>query len=232
VCALALPAWAEGDVNRVPVLVELFTSEGCSSCPPADAALAELARSQPVPGAEVVPLEFHVDYWNRLGWADPFSAAEYSLRQENYGNDVYTPQMIVDGTRSFVGSSENAREEVARAGRASKTALTVESHAEKGLSTSIKVGPLPEGLPAARVWMAVTEDGLSTEVPRGENAGRTLRHAAVVRALRDIGPATSGSFHAEVPLSGAWKRDRLRTVAWIQETASHRVRGLAIAPVK
>jgi hypothetical protein len=231
-CALAQPAWAEGKADRVPVLVELFTSEGCSSCPPADAALAELARTQPVPGAEVVPLEFHVDYWNRLGWADPFSASEYSERQESYSSDVYTPQMIVDGTRSFVGSAQSAREEVARAATGAKTPLAVEAHAEKVLRASVRVGPLPAALPPAHVWLAVTEEGLSTEVPRGENAGRTLRHAAVVRAVRDVGPAKEGSLQAEVALPDQWKRAQLHAVAWIQEVASHRVRGAAVAAVK
>jgi hypothetical protein len=232
VCVLAQPARAEGEAVRVPVLLELFTSEGCSSCPPADAALDEMARTQPVAGAEVVPLELHVDYWNRLGWTDPFSASEYSQRQESYGSDVYTPQMIVDGTRAFVGSAQSAREEVARAARESKSSLALEARVDKALHAVVRLGHLADDLPAAHVWIAVTEDGLSTDVPTGENAGRTLRHAAVVRALRDVGPASSGSLHADIALQSGWKRDRLRAVAWIQEVASHRVRGVATAQAK
>src|SRR5262249_60659442 len=109
-CSLALlsmaPLHAQG-AERSPVVVELFTSEGCSSCPPADAALERLVRSQPVRGAEIIPLGFHVDYWNRLGWADPFSSAQFSQRQGGYshafwGNRVDKPRIEVDGSRDII----------------------------------------------------------------------------------------------------------------------------------
>ena len=113
------PASAPGP--RTPILVELFTSEGCSSCPPADALLGRLLREQPVASADVVPLELHVDYWDRLGWKDPFAAKAYTDRQQAYARalkieDVYTPQMVVDGRDGFVGSDlSEARKAIAAA---------------------------------------------------------------------------------------------------------------------
>src|SRR5579862_6665278 len=116
---------SEGRVSRTPVVVELFTSEGCSDCPPADRVLSWLAKSQPVRDVEIIPLSEHVDYWNHWGWSDPYSSSAFSNRQRNYAIDlrgeIYTPQMIVGGTVEFVGSDAN---------RALK-AITNESHASK-----------------------------------------------------------------------------------------------------
>src|SRR5438876_2184815 len=114
-----------------PIIVELFTSEGCSSCPPADEVLARLERTQPVPGAEIIPLSEHVDYWNYIGWADPFSAAAFSARQGEYArtfglDGAYTPQMVIDGQTEFIGSNlSQARSAIAKAAQASKAQVTL-----------------------------------------------------------------------------------------------------------
>ena len=177
---------------RTPVLVELFTSEGCSSCPPADRLLAKLAAEQPVDGALVVPLSLHVDYWNRLGWADPFSSPAYSDRQGDYArrfgrSGSYTPQMIVDGNVEFVGSDEgSARRAIERAARGSSTRAFVraEAGATPGTLRVIVAGAAAERGETADVLLAITEDGLVSSVTRGENAGSRLPHTAVARDLR------------------------------------------------
>src|SRR5712664_4991297 len=121
------------DTSRAPVLVELFTSEGCSSCPPADALLERLDRSQQLSGADLIVLSEHVDYWNDIAWKDPYSSPEYSERQSAYAaqfglGTIYTPQMIVDGHFEFVGSDERrAREAIANATKVMKTPVSVAS---------------------------------------------------------------------------------------------------------
>lgn len=233
---------------RVPVLVELFTSEGCSSCPPADALLSRLERSQAVPGVEVIALSEHVDYWNRLGWSDPYSSAEFSTRQNEYAgafktDDVYTPQMIVDGHTQFVGSNEaEARRAIADSARDKKTAVIVSivSERERSIVISVRVDSLP-GVSkddSADVMLAITESGLRSNVTRGENSGRVLNHVAVVRKLSPIGELSPiveidsqkpVAFTAQpvVELGKTWKRNDLKAIAFIQERSSRRVLGSA-----
>jgi len=237
-------AHAPGDGKRTPVVIELFTSEGCSSCPPADALLARLEREQPVAGAEVVALAQHVDYWNNLGWADPFSSHEFSERQSEYagafGNDgVYTPQMIVDGRTEFPGGeSGKAFETIAQAAREPKAEVSLARAAEQAdagdaLRLSVRVMRLPKLTDgdAADVLLAVTESDLSSDVARGENAGRRLTHVCVVRALTKIGyvSAATPPFEADpvVALDKNWRRETLRAVVFLQEHTSRRVVGAA-----
>lgn len=169
-------------------VVELFTSEGCSSCPPADKALMELVASARHDGSPVYALSFHVDYWNRLGWKDPFSAPEWSERQRVYstrtGDNVYTPQCVVNGTKSFVGSDAAELDKRVHDALAQQAMITVRAHAERG-STSVRTDYAIGGDITGKELVAVlVEDGLSSEVRAGENGGRHLAHTNVVRALK------------------------------------------------
>jgi hypothetical protein len=231
----------------VPVIVELFTSEGCSSCPPADALLAKLEERQPVANAQIIALEEHVDYWNNLGWMDPFSAKDWTARQEEYagslGNgNVYTPQMVINGQKEFVGSREQqARQEIAAAatGMPAVVSLTRRQPEEKGaLEFAVSVGKLAgnKAGDTAEVWLAITEAGLHSNVTRGENAGEDLHHASVVRVLRKMGVADPGkeiSFSSSVRLSRdpAWNLRNLHAVAFVQERRSRQIVGATVAPI-
>ncbi|MBC6612608.1 DUF1223 domain-containing protein [Hymenobacter sp. BT507] len=226
--APTLPAAA-----RVPVVVELFTSEGCSSCPAADATLRELVATQPVPGVEILALGEHVDYWNRLGWKDAFSSAQFTERQRQYaarfGTGSYTPQAVVNGQAELVGSQ---RQKLTAAITQAATApyATIRLTRPTPTSVHVQVSALPAGTTQSQVLLALTEAGLSSQVGRGENAGRLLRHAPVVRVLRTVGTVDgTGSFVATVPLQLAAQchSAEARAVVLVQETASRRVVGVA-----
>lgn len=219
---------------RTPVVVELFTSEGCSSCPSADDALARLSRTQPVDGVEFIALGFHVDYWDGLGWKDPYGLPLCAERQRRYAglngdNSLYTPQMVVDGQRTFVGDESKARAVATERARQPKVPLRLSAPVE-GDAVVVRVRLDAAPPPGTELWVALTEDGLSSRVTRGENAGRTLAHAAVVRAWEAL-PAPKADTHGftsevRLKLAPAWKRERLRAVAVLQE-ARGPVRGLA-----
>jgi hypothetical protein len=177
------PAALAGDSR--PVVVELFTSQGCSSCPPADELLAELAKD---PG--VLALSFHVDYWDYIGWKDPFAAAQYTERQRDYAaalglRYVYTPQMVIDGRHDVVGSK---RREVTQAiEKASATAAVVDVTLEPadGGRAVLSAGAPPTE--EAVIWLITFDDGHDTPVTSGENRGRGLHNSNVVRDLRPLG---------------------------------------------
>ncbi|MET4074791.1 DUF1223 domain-containing protein [Hymenobacter sp. UYCo722] len=221
---------------RVPVVVELFTSEGCSSCPAADAALRELARAQSVPGVEVIALGEHVDYWNRLGWKDGFSAPAYTERQRQYaagfGSGSYTPQAVVNGRYELVGS--RGTELAATIAKAAKAPQAVVSVVVSGGTAQVRVSSVPPGTPATEVLLAITESDLASQIGRGENSGLLLHHAAVVRQLLPLGKVgAAGSFTASsaLNLASAWKRPNLRVVALVQEIASRRIVGAATSAI-
>jgi len=226
------------DAPRTPVLMELFTSEGCSSCPPADALLEKLDRSQPISGAQLIVLSEHVDYWDDIGWKDPYSSHEYSERQSAYAaqfgrGGIYTPQMVVDGHYELVGSDER------QAIRAVENAVKLEKiqvmlsvfHVEEPnkLGVRVETGPLPSSLAAksANVFLAVADESDESHVIRGENAGRTLKHVAVLRDLVPVGKVgRTENFSRNVTLDlDAGNRRDLRIVGIIQEPDAGRVLG-------
>jgi hypothetical protein len=230
---------------RVPVVLELFTSEGCSSCPPADALLAKLSEQQPVAGADIIALEEHVDYWDHQGWNDPFSSPQWTQRQQDYASvladhGVYTPELIINGRSAFVGSrGGDAYRAVAGALAQPHTDVAVSVlksekrdhdrlHVEAGKLQGAQQGD------TAEVWLAITETSLHSAVTGGENASEDLHHAPVVRWFHKAGTTDSNatpSFtgETEVKLDSAWKRKNLHVVAFVQEKRSHHILGAATA---
>ena len=166
-----------------PVVVELFTSQGCSSCPPANAYLNELTKGR----SDVLPLGFHVTYWDRLGWKDPFSLEAATQRQGHYGqrfgDGSYTPEIVVDGANSHVGSDrEKIERAIARAKQESRTAAMVRV-TKTGDKVSIHVG---SGSGTARVLLIGFDQNHKTPIPRGENRGSTFDESNVVRSVRQV----------------------------------------------
>ena len=211
-----------------PVLVELFTSEGCSSCPPADALLERLDRKQPVGGAQIIVLSEHVDYWNHIGWADPYSSPKLSARQEQYARRFrtqgpYTPQMVVDGRAEFVGSDARRAESAIRDELGQpKTRVRID---EKDGSAVVEVDRLPNGTAhKASVYVAYAANSGTQDVLHGENKGRRLHHVSIVKELRQVGTVDDGvAFRTQVPLeSGS------RLIVFVQEAGNGPVWGAAM----
>jgi hypothetical protein len=222
-------------------LVELYTSEGCNSCPPADRWLSSTVPADAT-GANAIALAFHVDYWDSRGWKDRFSSAKLTARQQGYAarfktEDVYTPQMIVDGREAFVGSDLNAARRAIESASAvphGVIRVAVDTSAGNTLSVSVAAAQLPPLTPGdhADLVVAIIEDHLRTEVKRGENQGRTLTHAAVVRTLQTIGEASGdAASRTRITLSSDWRRDSLKVVAFAQERGSRRVLATAALAV-
>jgi hypothetical protein len=251
--AIAIPSVGESRLsasadskNTKPVIVELFTSEGCSSCPPADALLLKLESSQTVQGVNVIAIEEHVDYWNHDGWTDPYSSADWTQRQIDYvsrfkDKQPYTPQLIVDGQVEMTGGQEQKTEQaIQQAATQPKTEVTLSSVDSTPDETQInvKVGKLTgsSDRDTAEVWMAITESGLASTVDAGENAGKNLHHASVLRTLRKIGvanPKNDSAYESvqKLKLKSAWKRQNLQVAVFVQEKKSMRILGAATVGV-
>jgi hypothetical protein len=220
------------DPARKAVVVELFTSEGCSSCPPADALLARLAQERRTDGVEIIPLGLHVDYWNFQGWTDRFSSASYSERQLRYTDRFrlqgpYTPQLVFDG------SAETDGDDATRAHHLIDKAAQHPALANVALSLAgddkLQVSITGSQELRGQVILALTEDNLASRVGAGENNGRELHHSAVVRDLRSLGSVSKGSFATTVPLKikKDWKRKDLRAVIFVQEPGNGAIDGAA-----
>lgn len=217
---LALAACAtttQADPHDGPVVIELFTSQGCSSCPPADRLLGELAKSGQLAGRAVAPLAFHVDYWNDLGWADPYSAPQWTERQRQYASDrVYTPELVVAGGDGVVGS-QVARVTAAIAGAPRQALLP--AHATWAADQVTVTATAPAD---ADAYVAVYETETTTAVARGENAGSKLPSAHVVRALVRVAKAGTT---ATISVPTKWAKPG--AIAFAQR-ADHRIVAAAL----
>lgn len=218
--------------DKQTVVVELFTSQGCSSCPPADRVLSILNKTQPVAGADIVTLSLHVDYWDSPSWKDEFSHLMYSKRQDIYSaqfrGENYTPQMVVDGANPFVGSNmKQAQKLISDAAKAPKAKIELVQNQDK-LKIKITDAPAHEN---ATVFLAIAEDNLSSGVRGGENSGRRLAHTSVVRELKSLGMLTAEQTSLEMEtalqLQPKWKKGNLSLVVFLQENQKRRIFGAA-----
>jgi hypothetical protein len=227
------------------VLVELFTSEACSSCPPADALLIQLEK-QPIAGVEVIALAEHVDYWNHLGWTDALSSPLFSFRQQQYATrfseeTVYTPQMVMNGrVQAPGGEREKVLYAIEQAARGPRANVSVQAHAAEAadgpdaVRIRISVERLPPELKSQSfdLILAMAETGVNSRVTSGENAGRMLRHPAVARSLTKVATLNSGqerfrgySATLMTQIAGSWNRSQVRAVAFVQSRETQAVAG-------
>lgn len=217
-------------------VVELFTSQGCSSCPAADRLLTKTLDASRSKGQKVIALSFHVDYWNRLGWADPFSDKAYTKRQSQYArafglSSMYTPQMVVNGKKQFVGSNEtNLKTALSQASRQNAEACFTQLSATMGNNNLVKVDYVLAGkYQDSKVNFALVSDRETTAIKRGENGGRTLSSDNVVRQFLTIAPNASGEvLFNPMPIDA----NHMTVLAYIQQTENYEIIGAARTEIK
>jgi hypothetical protein len=216
-------------LGPTPVVVELFTSQGCSSCPPADALIHDIANDPAMRG-RVIPLAFHVDYWDSLGWRDPFSSAEWTQRQARYAramhlSSAYTPQAVVNGTREFVGSNHSALSAALEkaSNETPRSPITLSARREGNSLVATIHATVPTN---ADLMLTIVEDGVTTKIEHGENAGRTITNDAIVRRLIRVTP---GQTTVTVPAETAWHN--LTAAAFVQDRTSLAVAGATAAQI-
>lgn len=223
------PAFAESDAAMPPVVVELFTSQGCNSCPPAEAFLNELADEE-----GIIALELHVDYWDYIGWADPFANPEITQRQRDYASAlalryVYTPQMVIDGRLNVVGSHrQQVRAAIGQSTLRGKP-IAVEFTETDGGKIVIPAGHSPDG--GATVWLAIYDGLHETEVKRGENRGKTLKNRHVVRELEELAVWTGERLEIPVDLARVAALGRAGCAILVQQGRTGPIIGAAAMPL-
>lgn len=227
-----------GAADTTPVVLELFTSEGCSSCPPADALISEIGSST----KSVIPLAYHVDYWNHLGWADPLSSRQWSERQSDYARAMnldgeYTPQMVISGAwqcgGSDAGSIERAVAAVRSASPLGRTSIqtSLADHESRKLQVKVTAQMLnTAGTGPHVVMLAIYENGLVSKIGAGENGGREITYDYTVRKLLqafelDGAKGASASKELNIELDDSWSLDHLGVAAFIQDSTSLKIEG-------
>lgn len=228
----ATTVYGQSKNNQGFAVVELFTSQGCSSCPPADRVLTKLTTEASEKEQAVFALSFHVDYWDYLGWKDPYSSAAYSDRQRRYAQHfrssrIYTPQMIVNGKSEFVGSRENeARREVQLAlNNQENIAIDLMlKPTQEEASLAIRY-QLPENLQNIELNIAIVEKDASTAVRRGENKGRQLSHVNIVRVFRTVSLSQNGAGDLTLALPADLTPENVNVIAYAQHTSDMRILG-------
>jgi hypothetical protein len=213
------------------VLLELYTSEGCPTCPPADANLARLEKEQPVADTEIVTLALHVDYWNSLSWKDIYSSPLFSRRQQIYTqalkiNQSYTPQMVVDGQTQLIGNNmAKARKAILEAAKMNKAAIEITPNAA---NYKIKISGIPAH-ETATIFLAITEDNLLSNRKSGLKPDAKTEHVSVVRELKSLGMLTAQQANLEIEtalqIQPIWKKENLKLVVFVQENASRKIIG-------
>jgi hypothetical protein len=240
-CLAAVSWGADGKTAAVPVLMELFTSEGCSSCPPADAWLLQMDKAQPVAGAQLIVLSEHVDYWNRDGWKDPYSSSQVTERQGDYARafrieSPYTPQVVVNGTVNLkLNDPQQIRQTFQQAAAASTLPVTITSVAiDPGNPAILRARVEVDGSAAERgadVYVAVALDHAESQVLRGENGGKHLTHVAVVQQFAKIGKIEKGKTFSraiELKLKPGTDPKNTRLIIFVQEAGPGKVLGAAL----
>lgn len=204
-------------------VIELFTSEGCSSCPAADELLARIQKEDS--DKQVYILAYHVDYWNRLGWKDVFSSADYSKRQNKYASwlklqSVYTPQVVVNGKKEFVGSQEGTLRIAITAGLRTAPTGTLTLNAQKN-QDHVTIQYHTEGAEKnAILFLALVQKAAQTKVQRGENGGRTLSHIQIVRKMQSLPISTGGKGYATIALPQGFNLQGFEVIGFVQNTGN------------